>query len=110
MELQKIYTIKEGDTLPPIEIRALDHEGNPLDLSEFVSAEITIAKEVGGRPLVQGPAEIFDPAEGVIRYAWKPGETKAGKYLLEVILKDGTGGQMTLPGAGYSEVIITPRL
>ena|SRR5690606_28379102 len=107
MELVKKYAIKAGDTFPPIIVQALGDDGEPLDLTGY-SATFVISEEVGGRPLVNRAGTIL--AGGKIQLDWHPGETdNPGNYLLEIILKKGAE-QFTLPGAGYAEVIITPRL
>jgi len=112
MELRKKFVIKAGDNFPPIIIQALGDDGKPLDLTGY-SATFIIAEEVGARPIVHRPGRVL--VDGKIQLDWLPGETsKPGKYLLEVILwkevQPGVRTQFTLPGAGYAEVIITPRL
>lgn len=109
MELEKVYSIKAGDTLPDIEIEAFDRHGEPLNLDGF-AATISIAEEIGARPIARGPATING---NTIRYKWKPGETDCpGEYLLEVIFTGIVNSdlQFTIPGGSYGTVIITPRL
>lgn len=107
MELVKKYAIKAGDTFPPIIVQVLGNNGEPLDLTGY-SATFIISEEVGARPIVNRTGTVL--ADGKLQFDWLPGETdNPGEYLLEIILKKGTE-QFTLPGAGYAEVIITPRL
>lgn len=107
MELPKNYAIKAGDTFPPIVVQALGDDGEPLDLTGY-SATFVISEEVGARPIVNRTGTILE--DGKIQFDWLPGESDTpGNYLLEIILKKGEE-QLTLPGAGYAEITITPRL
>lgn len=112
------YAIKAGNTIPVLEVRAFDQNGDPLDLTGYV-AELAIAQAPGGRKLLQkilnvpqddGYADLPNPAQGIIRYEWQPGETdRPGEYYFEVTLTAGAR-QMTIPGEGYGRMVITPRL
>src|SRR5690606_7598961 len=107
MELVKKYAIKAGDTFPPIIVQALGDNGEPVDLTGY-SVTFVISEEIGARPIVNRAGTILP--DGKLRFDWLPGETNnPGNYLLEIILKKGTQ-QFTLPGAGYAQITITPRL
>lgn len=109
--MHKVYSIKAGDSLPRLEIEPVDRHGNPLDFAALgiTSADITISTGIGHRPFVKGPAML---AGNLVYYEWSPNQTlgREGDYLLEVIFKDANGRQMTVPGAGYGTLVITPRL
>jgi len=113
MELRKKFVIKQNDTFPPIIVQALGDDGKPLDLTDC-TATFVISEEVNARPIVYREGRILE--DGKIQLDWHPGDTNIpGKYLLEVIITNWRDApevvhQFTLPGAGYAEVIITPRL
>ena len=110
--MSKVYTIKAGDLLPAIEIYLVDCEGNPIDLTGFPDLRIVVAPCIGGRRIVDMKPVVKDPEiPNKVTYAWAEGETdKPGKYLCEVRLTQADSKEMTLPGAGYGEIVITPRL
>lgn len=109
----RVFTIKEGDRHPDLEISLVDKDGNPLDLTPYPTIRLVIAPSVGGRRIVDMALMMKKglPTEGKVVYAWAAGQTdRPGEYLLEVILSPDATKLMTLPGGSYGKLIITPRL
>lgn len=109
----KVFTIKQGDRYPDLEITLVDNEGNPLDLTPFQSVFLVIAPCVSGRRIVDmAPMTKKTPfTDGKVVYGWAANQTDtSGEYLLEVILSPDSIKLMTLPGGSYGKVVITPRL
>ena len=108
----KTFTIKSGDRLPALATQLLDEDGNVIDLTLCTSAKVVVASGVAYRRIVdEKEARILEPkTDGRIEYDWGSGETsKAGEYLLEVVLTIG-GLRRTVPGGWYDKVVILPCL
>lgn len=102
------FSIKAGDTYGGLVINLLDNEGNVMDLTPFNSAQVVVAPEPDGRPIIDKAATV---GIGKVSCPLVKAEVmKPGNYLVEVTLKTAGGEEKTIPGGEYGAFIITPRL
>ena len=82
------YTMKRGDTFPPLALTVTEN-ALPLDLT----------------------AAVADAAAGEIEYEWQAGDTDtSGEYNLEVEIEWAAGGFQTVPNAEYDSLTIMDDL
>lgn len=104
------WSTKRGDTAPPIRAQILSPAGAPVDLTG-ASVRFLLAAQAGGTPLVDGTATIVDAAQGIVEYAWAPGDLQAaGQYLAEFEVTWPDGRVQTYPGDGYITVAVVADL
>lgn len=116
----RVFTVKQGDRLPVLEVHLIDCEGVALDLTPYADAFLVVAACVGGRRIIDmAPMVKKAPfTGGIVTYDWLAADTAVpGEYNLEVILSPNfsvipASNQklMTLPSGGYGKLVITPRL
>lgn len=121
MSAAETFEIKQGDTEPAIEATITDQalatdelpDGPPISLAGC-TVEFRFRNQRRGSQLRTGAATIVgDPADGVVSYAWQPGDTDvAGAYSGEfVATRTVDGGERTFP-SGNATVgwTVRPRL
>ncbi len=106
-----VFTIKRGDTRPPLEITARDSTGAVINLTgqtgiQFVMklrqhlGNAAVPKKVDAAGSVVG-AETA----GVIRYDWVAADTdEVGEYVGEFIYTDSAGEPRTIPNPAFITV------
>ena len=103
------FYIKQNDTSPTIRATLKGSGGTTLNLSN--SSVYFRMKRTSGDTLIEGSAEIFDPAEGVVEYSWVSGDTSiAGSYKAEFELTYSDGKVETFPNTGSIVVYIQPEI
>lgn len=107
MSLQ--FYIKQNDSSPIIRATLKGAGGASLNLS---AATVSFRMQrSSGDTIVQGVAQIFDPAEGTVQYEWAAGDTSvAGSYLAEFEVTYADGKVETFPNLGNIQVNIAPEL
>lgn len=94
------FTIKQGDTLPPLRAQLLGPDGGPVDIA---GADVTFC--MSGR--ISAPAVIEHAGEGRVRYDWRPGDTDApGVRSAEFVVMFVGGAIQRVPNGGYMTVRI----
>lgn len=103
------FFIKQGDQLPAIQSTLLDANGLPINLSG--ASVVFLMRKLGApTPKVEASASIVDALNGIVAYAWQPGDTDTpDSYGGEWVATVG-GLQMTVPNFNYVTIIISPNL
>lgn len=115
MEGIETFYIKAGDRKPTVWIQLLNQDGSVKDLTGVVAGDVrlVVASVAGGRRLVdmgEMGVKNLDYAAGIVGYSWADGDLKAGEYLMEVIVKNGTEDQETFPKHSYYKLVVTAHL
>lgn len=104
------FTIKQGDTLPPIGATLKDAAGAALDLT---GASVRFHMRPGGESAasVDQVCEIVDAAAGKVRYAWQVGDTDApGSYVAEFEVTFSDGRVLTIPNTTNLKIKIVAQI
>lgn len=108
------FYIGQGDTASPLSDVLRDAAGAPVDI-QGASIHLTLTPIRGGAPLVDGPAENDQNADGAdgskgrVHFEWGAGDTDdAGTFLGTWTVTYAGGEIQTFPNAGYIAVRITP--
>ncbi len=100
------FFLKQNDTSPALRGTVKDGNGDPVDLT---GATVHFhMRDTSGNVVIDAPATIITPAEGVLEYVWATGDTEAAgifKAEFEVTFSDGSVA--TYPNTGYIDVKIT---
>lgn len=104
------FTIKSGDTQPPLEVALLSNE-LPVDLTSATEVRLHLRATEGGPLLIDAAMTIVgSAADGVVKYQWVAGDTDVvGLFYAEYVVTWATGEQ-TFPDDGYSLIEVTPGL
>jgi hypothetical protein len=101
MKGQPDYTIKQGDTLPLLQATLTDSNG-AVNLSGAASVRFRMVSADTGAVTVDALAQIADPLNGIVSYAWTPSDTStAGEYLAEFLVTFGNGTVEHFPNDSY---------
>ena len=101
--------IKEGDRDPAIKA-TLERDGSPYNLEDAQRVDIIIGG-LRDPPIVDAQTTITDAANGIVEYAWQPGDTaKPGTYRTEWVVTTAAGAETTFPEDGYKTVTIRPEV
>lgn len=108
-----VFEIKEGSTLPHLQIQILDLETQePYDLTNVAYARFVMCEDTEERTrVVNSACGIVSPAtDGTLRHSWSPPETAApGAYLAELRVVWSTGTMVTIP-LGFLHVHVNEDL
>jgi hypothetical protein len=103
------YTVKQGDTLPPLRGSLYDADGTLVDL-----AGATVTFTMGaqpGTPTVAAAATIVDAANGVVEYNWVAADTAiAGNFFGEFQVVFANGSIETFPNDTYIAILVKAEL
>lgn len=107
------FTIKQGDTSPPLTTTLAD-AGVPIDLSSTSNIQF-IMEDPFARTVIEddrtGNVNIVSEADGLVEYIWQDGDTDtAGAYRAEWIVEYDTGTSETFPVDGYLGVEVVEGL
>lgn len=106
------YSMKRGDTGPPLRAKLRDQRGAiPLhDADVFFQM-----RQVEGKKVVRGSCIVIDAVAGLVEYDWAPTDTDTpgifhGEW--EIVFAPGTAGEVvrTVPNDGYEEFVILDDL
>jgi hypothetical protein len=102
------YDLVAGDLQPAIQITL---EGLSAPIPTGALATFSMA-QADGSVLVSGPAVVDDPVNGIVHYAWNPGDTAiAGVYRAQIAVAYPSGaGTQTWPSDEDLYVVIHPRV
>lgn len=101
------FEIKVDDTLPSLDTVLLDGDGQPADLTEAVSVNLSMKLAKHPRTVIfDERAASFNPtADGIVSYDWVAGDTAIpGLYAIEWTVSWGLGSRATFPSHGYDKV------
>lgn len=104
-----IFTIKQGDTSPALEVVLRDGDGIPVDLT---GASVTLRmNRRNADHSITGAPSIPDPGGGRVVYEWQPGDTDTpGLYAAEFYIEFPDGSDETFPNNTYLTVYIPRKL
>jgi hypothetical protein len=85
-----VYYVKEGDTWPPLRMRAADAEGL-IPVGDALSLAVRML----------GPAGLITGT---------PGDTVLGRYAVELVITWATGRVETVPGFRGPRLVVSPAL
>ena len=103
------FIIKQGDTSPAIEAVLKDNSGVPLEL-QSASVKFQMAHR-DGILLIDEPAVIDEPEEGLVVYYWEEGDTNLpGIHYAEWKVSWDGGVKETFPNSGYIKVHISDNI
>jgi hypothetical protein len=104
------FRIKTNDTSPKLVVTLENAYGNVVNLAG-ASAKLHMKKYGATSLTVQASADITDPANGRVEYAWQAGDTSdAGTYYGEIEITYGDLTVETFPNNGYFTIIIQEDL
>jgi hypothetical protein len=104
-----VITIKRNDTLPVVDATLYGGDGNPINLSGATVRFLVATPD--GTLVVDGAASVIDAANGKVRYAWAPADTKtSGTFRAEFQITFGDGSILTVPNDSYIPVRIVEDL
>lgn len=104
------YTIKRGDTAPPLTATLTSVTGAPQNL---LDATVTFRMRRRGETVASLTrlAEIVDAAAGRVSLTWQPGDTSvAGRYEAEFVVAFSNGDTQTFPSGDFAGVLITENI
>ena len=105
MRLNNVFTIKQNDTLPAMEVvvrtRGDLDEIIPFNLSGVTACTFSMADDCGNIVISSAAAQITCVSGGTIQYNWIDGDTvESGKFIAEFELNFSSGNKMTIPTIG----------
>jgi hypothetical protein len=103
------FTIKQGDTLPALDMWFSDGKGAPIDLTD-ASVRLVITKP-NWEVLLDKPCAVLDAKEGYAQYCWQEGDTDTpGIYWAEFKIIWPLGLRLTVPHVHYLRFEIVRKL
>lgn len=104
---RETFSMKQGDTLPWLDVQLLNVDRTPIDLSDAQQVIMRMEHEETQTNIVDAPVMIIDAKQGRVRYMWQPGDTNlVGKHLIEFVLYYNDGDTATVPSNRYLELYI----
>lgn len=104
------FSIKQGDTLPPIRSILKDAANNVVPLPVGTTVKFHL-KKVSGSIKVDAAATIVDVPTAEVKYDWVDGDTdEAGDFVAEWEVTYSGGGTLSVPNTTDIEVKIYPQL
>lgn len=108
------FSIKEGDTLPVLEVALLDPDGSAHDLTGVTSVKLIVRSSP--TTTFEKTMTVHDAEAGLVRYAWQPTDWTDSSILnveaglsreLEMEYEVVSGSnKMTFPTNGYDTLHI----
>lgn len=101
------FAIKQGATLPTIQLTIYDQEGDALDLTDVTSVVFKMYEiDCVTAKVAAGAASVTTPAtDGTVEYGWDTADTNApANYLGEFTLTFSDGGVATFPTDDYIKI------
>lgn len=104
-----MFTIKQNDTLPILEVQLFDPDGNPLNL-DLCGVHFYMKNRYSSET-INKQASIKDIENGIVQVIWEDGDTsKAGIYQCEFEVNMPDGKVITVPNDGYFLLQIVSEL
>jgi hypothetical protein len=111
--MDETFTIKQGDTIPPLLATLYDETGTALDLTGG-SVRFHMRQEGRSTPKVDAAAVIVDAPNGIVRYDWDSGgadtDVASDDWQGEFEVTTQGGDIVTCPNDDYIPIIIKPQL
>ncbi len=118
-QTKKAKVLRRGinATAPPLEFTVYNEHGAPMDLAG-ITVTIDVAHASGnhyyspyGRILSDAPCEVWDAAQGVVRYNLQPGDLAlAGTFHCRLTLHYGDGTHEPAPIDAPTPLIVRERV
>jgi hypothetical protein len=103
------FSIKSGATAPALVVTLYD-DTTPLDLTG-ATVRMRMRRREGGALVVDSPATVLTPTEGLVSYQWLPADTdEVGDFEVEFEVTFAGGAEQVFPADGYVMVNIEPSL
>lgn len=104
-----MFVIKQNDTLPHLEARLIDADGNPINL-DLCGVHFHMLNKWDSIK-INRPVEIVDSELGDIRVIWQEGDTsESGMYNAEFEINMPNGDIISVPNDGYFIIKIVREL
>lgn len=104
------FEIKAGDRYPSLETVLLDGDGEPTNLTDALTVELTMSLKDYPRTVVLNQAAASFEVDGSVSYEWADGDTDVvGLYVVEWTVTWAPGVTSTFPSKGFDKVRVTPR-
>lgn len=101
-----MFTIKQYDTTPSLEVVLLDHLGMPVNLTGC-TVTFSMRSRDDNALVIDGPAFIFEALNGKVVYEFISGDTStSGAFYGEVRVKYPNLSLETFPNADYININI----
>lgn len=100
-------TVKQGDTLPPVQGTCQLPDGTSADLTDADAITFRMTPESAGLAddIAGAASAVGDPTAGVVEYPWQAGDTAIpGLYRAEFHVHYLDGSSETFPSEGYISV------
>lgn len=95
------FTIKTGDTAPPLIATLEDATANAVNLTA-ATIKFIMTDKASGVKQVEKPASLTDAVHGIVTYQWETGDTDiAGVYNAEFEVAWSDGTFETFPNSKY---------
>jgi hypothetical protein len=105
------FSIKRGDTAPPLVAVLRSEGGTALDLSDVTSVAFKMRPATGVGSAVTGSAAVVDALAGKVAYSWRSGDTAViDLYWAEFEIRWNSGEVQTVPSDEYIEVRVLADL
>lgn len=89
------FTIKKGDSAPPIKAQLLTDEGDPVNLSKVHQVHFEMSCNATE---ISGTCRITDRESGRVEYQWSRGDTDVARdYSGHFIVEYRDGRKLTVP-------------
>jgi hypothetical protein len=107
----KVYSLKAGDTLPPLECRLRYDNGDPVEHLDNAESVSLYVRRRGTQDVARYEGLVVDAETATVRYEWAKGETEiAGVYDAEWLIDYRDGNRITVPNNESFTIMIHPRL
>jgi len=104
-----IFTIKQNDTLPILEVQLFDADGNPINL-DLCGVHFHMKNKYSSET-IKKQASIKDVENGIVQVIWEDGDTsKVGIYQYEFEINMPDGSILTVPNNSYLIIQIVKEL
>lgn len=104
-----MFTIKQNDTLPILEVQLFDADGNPINL-DLCGIHFHMKNRYSSET-IKKQASIKDVENGIVQVIWEEGDTnKTGIYQCEFEVNMPDGNIITVPNDGYFLIKIVKEL
>ena len=105
----EMFTIKQNDDLPILELQLFDYDNNPINL-ELCSVKFHMSDR-HGEVKINRPVKIVNTETGEVRVNWLNGDTDSiGMYQSEFEINMPDGKIVTVPSDGYLTINIIKEL
>lgn len=87
-----------GSTYPPLVVEVRDADGEPISLTEAVSATLRLFERGGDDPVVEARMDFADRPQGHLRYRWSGRDVDTpGLYQGRITIRFRNGNTLKAP-------------